>query len=193
MDLPIDKKEVRHVLQVLELAKQSIIKKDAFTLKELSNQTIHCSCTFQDTGSIDLAILIYSLSKLIERSDDQRIKNWPKLVDNISKIFDLAAHSLKNNNYKKYEKRLETALDMLKSSSVNLKPYIEEVIRKASINKASKIYEHGISLGQTSKLLGITQWELSEYTGQRSKIDDVPHGKAIDQKSWAKMTLEFFS
>ncbi|MEM2462826.1 MAG: hypothetical protein QXD71_01515, partial [Candidatus Pacearchaeota archaeon] len=36
---------------------------------------------------------------------------------------------------------------------------------KAAINKASRIYEHGISRAETARLLGITQWELAEYVG----------------------------
>jgi predicted transcriptional regulator len=79
----------------------------------------------------------------------------------------------------------------LSSLSVNLKPYIEEVMRKASINKASKIYEHGISLGQTANLLGISQWELSEYTGQTS-IADTNYNNTINTKKRAQMAMEFF-
>jgi predicted transcriptional regulator len=73
-----------------------------------------------------------------------------------------------------------------------MKPYIQEVLRKASINKASKIYEHGISLGQTAQLLGITQWELSEYSGQ-TNVSDNDYNKTLDIKKRAKMALEFFS
>ena len=63
-------------------------------------------------------------------------------------------------------------------------------MRKASINKASRIYEHGISLGKTAQLLGITQWELTEYTGQ--KREEKPYG-ALSAKKRAQMALEFFS
>ena len=72
-----------------------------------------------------------------------------------------------------------------------MKPYINEVLRKASINKASRIHEHGISLGQTAKLLGITQWELSEYIG-RKEITDRRYSQTINTKIRAKMAMEFF-
>ena len=41
-------------------------------LKDLSNQTIHDSTTFQDQEAIEIAVLIYSLSKIYEK---------PKAVD----------------------------------------------------------------------------------------------------------------
>ena len=75
--------------------------------------------------------------------------------------------------------------------SISLKPYIHEVLRKASINKASKIHEHGISLGQTANLLGITQWELSEYVG-RKEITDRKYSQTINTRVRAKMAMEFF-
>ena len=49
-----------------------------------------------------------------------------------------------------------------------LKEYIQEVFRKAYINKASRIYEHGISRAETAGLLGVTQWELAEIRSHPS-------------------------
>ena len=73
----------------------------------------------------------------------------------------------------------------------HLKQYIQDVFKKAAINKGSKIYEHGLSLEHTAKLLGTSQWELSEYIGQ--KHFDVQQVQTIDIKERAKMALEFFS
>jgi len=72
-----------------------------------------------------------------------------------------------------------------------MREIIQEVLRKASINKASKIYEHGLSLAKTSKLLGITQWELSEYVGGKDNMQ-VNLNKTIDAKARAQMAMEFF-
>ena len=87
---------------------------------------------------------------------------------------------------------MEQARKSVTVVSINLKPYIEEVLRKASINKASKIYEHGLSMGKTAKLLGISEWELAEYTGQ-TRMADLPQNVTMGEKERAKMALEFFS
>ena len=61
------------------------------------------------------------------------------------------------------------------------------MFRRARINKASRIYEHGISLAQTAELLGITQWELMKYLGQTKiadKFDD--EIKVIDRLEHAR-------
>ena len=129
-------------------------------------------------------------SKLIERDDYQKIKNWDSFVKKFNALLDLAADAVSKENQEAYEKHLEKARKTLESTSINLKPYIQSVLRKASINKASKLHEHGISLEHTSKLLGVTQWELAEYAGHKAK--DTPLNTTIDVKQRAQMALEFF-
>ena len=90
-----------------------------------------------------------------------------------------------------YEKELVRARESLSGMSVNLKIYVQEVLRKASINKGAKLYEHGLSLGKTSELLGITKWELAEYTSQK-QTQEINY-QTINIKTRAKMALDFFS
>ena len=187
-----NEEEIEHLINVLKEAQKALSHEDSLTLKELSNQTIHCATAIQDEGSITSAVLIYTLSKLIERKEYIHIKNWNKFVKRINSFLALAEKALREKNYEAYERHLEAARKSLILISVNIKPYIQEVLRKASINKASKIYEHGLSLGKTAKLLGVTQWELAEYTGQ-SRISDIPASITESEKVRAKMALEFFS
>ena len=73
-----------------------------------------------------------------------------------------------------------------------MKKNIQDVFRKASVNKASRIYEHGISMGKTAKLLGITMWELADYAG-KTGISDVSESKTLDVKSRIKLAMEMFT
>lgn len=184
--------EAEHLINVISAAKENLILHDTERLVELSNQTIHTASSHQDEGCITLAVIIYTLSKLIERKDFEKIKNWERFVKRFNSFMDLAIVSLKEDKEEKYHKYLEMARKTLASISINLKPYIKEVLRKAAINKASKIYEHGISMGKTAKMLGITNWELSEYTGQKN-ISDNPFNESINVKKRAEIALEFFS
>ena len=185
-------KEAGHIIEVLDSTLVALKDEDAAKLKALSNETIHNASVYQDPGNISVAVLVYALSKLIERSDFKQIKNWNKFIKKINLFFSLAISALKQDNFNKYEDYLAQARKSINSISINLKPYIEEVLRKASINKASKIYEHGISLGQTAKILGITQWELSEYAGQ-TRAPDISYDITLDVQKRAKLAMEFFS
>ena len=184
--------EVEHLITVLESTKQALQENNLLALKDLSNQTIHCAATIQDEGSITIAVLVYSLSKLIERKDHMNIKNWDQFSKKIKSFLSLAVLALEEKKFDKYIDYLGNARKSLNTVSSNLKPFIQEVIRKAAINKASQIYKHGISLEKTANLLGITQWELAEYTGQ-TKVAETNYNITIDVKKRAKIALEFFS
>ena len=73
----------------------------------------------------------------------------------------------------------------------DFKKDIEEVFRKASINKAAKIYEHGISMEQTADLLGLTLFELATYSGQ--KISEVGQSQTGSVKERIKLAMNFFN
>ena len=184
--------EVEHLIELIRLTKENLIKKDSEKLRMLSDQTVHQASTHQDEGCITLAVLIYTLSKLIERRDYDKIRNWDRFTKKFVAFMNLAAVALKEGKEESYNKYLEMCRKSISSISVNLRPYIHEVLRKASINKASKIYEHGVSMGKTAKMLGVTQWELSEYTGQK-QIADNPYNESISVKKRSEMAMEFFS
>lgn len=184
--------EVGHVIDVLTRAKHALQDEDAAQLRTLSDTTIHSASVYQHTDYILVAVIIYSLSKIIERKDKLRIKNWQQFVREINSLLELAASSLQRGKQKQFIKFLQKAKYCIENASSDLRPMIEEVLRKASINKASKIYEHGLSLAKTTKLLGVTPWELSEYIGEKEN----PHmhlNKTIDIKSRIAMAMEFFS
>lgn len=187
----IEEKEVPHLINVLKETRDALAQNDSLKLKELSNQTIHSAAAYQDEGNIISAVLIYALSKIIERKPYLDIHRWDKFVQKISSSFKLAESALEARNFDAYDKYMEQARKATILLSVNIKPYIEEVFRKASINKASKIYEHGVSMGKTARLLGITEWELSEYTGQ-TNVADVPQSISMGTKERLKIAMELF-
>jgi len=187
----IPQKEISHLVNIIHQTKVALLEKNAAQLKDLSNNTVHNACNYQDSASITIAVLIYTLSKLVERQDFSRFKNWDLFVKKFNSYLNLAIISLEEENFNKYEEYISLARKCIESQSISLKPYIQEVMKKASINKGGKIYEHGLSLEQTSKLLGITQWELADYVGSRTS--DNRSLRTIDAKKRAKMALEFFS
>ena len=76
--------EAKHTIEVLEKVIKAIKNEDALALKELSNMTIHTASAAQDTGSITIAVLVYTLSKIIERKHSLKIKNWNVFIRRIN-------------------------------------------------------------------------------------------------------------
>jgi hypothetical protein len=183
--------EKEHLITVLEDARHAFKSGNSLKLQHLSDQTIHSSSIYQHTDYIITAVIIYTLSKILARKEKAKIKGWDKFVRKTEGFFALAIKAVKDGNSKAFVDNLERIKKSITNISVALKPFTEEVIRKASINKASRIYEHGISLEKTAKLLGVTQWELADYIGQKN-ISDSNH-LTVNEKRRAQMAMEFFS
>src|SRR3989338_3265419 len=98
----MEKEECENAINVIEKSTKALRNKDMLALKELSDHTIHSSCRFQDSQSITLAVIIYALSKLVERGDFSKIKNWEKFVKKFNGTLKLAVIALNENNEDKY-------------------------------------------------------------------------------------------
>ncbi len=186
-----DKKEMQHIVSVLRQTKYALKEADAFSLQQLSDQTIHSATIQQHTDFITIAVLLYALNKMVARHDKIKIKRWDSLVNKLSNEIDKSIAELERRDVEEFARHLEHIKDLLIDFSPSAKQDIQEVLRKAAVNKAARIYEHGISLHQTAHLLGITQWELADYIGQRSIFDN-PFNATIDVEKRARMAEDFF-
>ena len=99
--------------------------------------------------------------------------------------------ALEKNNLDKFREEIHFVTKLIDNLNGNLKIYISEVFRKAQINKASRIYEHGISMEKTAKILGISVWELAEYAGQ-TRIADINLSVTLPIKERIKNAEEIF-
>lgn len=178
--------EKENILEIFEETKEAIEKENISRLKELSNQTIHTASITQDPDNIAVAVIVYALSKIIERGYHKH----PKWDNEVILAIDKIIITLHKDDEEGFKQNLAFIRSSINKLSGNLKSYIREVFRKASINKASKVYEHGISLEKTAKLLGITMFELADYAGQ--KVTDIPFSKTMDTQSRIKLARGMF-
>lgn len=185
-------KEVDNILRILEETKKAIGTGNYGKIKNLSDQTVNTASLTQDPDNIAVAVIVYSLSKILERPKYRRLPGWNKFHKVILDSLNKSIVDIKKGDESKFRKDFELIRKAIGNLSGRLKDYIQEVFRKAQINKASKIYEHGISLEQTAKLLGITMFELANYAGTQD-IPDTPEAKTMNPQSRVKLAMEMFS
>jgi len=183
--------ERRNIIDILKKAKQAIAKGDVLTLKNLSSRTVHSASIYKDPDSIAIAVVIYALSKILEREKYRSYKEWPALFRVIEESIEKSIRALENKKIKEFREALSQIRKAVSSLSGHLRTYILEVFRKAQVNKASRIYEHGISASETAKLLGITRFELAEYVG-RTGIADVALSITTPIKERIKFARKLF-
>ena len=184
-------KEEENVLRILKETRMAIEKNDSFMIKGLSNQTINTSSLTQDADNIAVAVIVYSLSKIIERQDYRQLPGWKKFYTNILLYMNKSIKDIENKNYELFRNDFKMIRGSIENLSGKLKRYIKEVLRNAEINKASRLYEHGISMEQTASLLGVTLYELADYVG-RTGIPDAPENKTMNTKERIKLAMGMF-
>ncbi len=183
--------EKENVLRILQEARTAVKEDNSIKLKELSNQTIHTASITQDADNIAVAVAVYSLSKIVERREYRNFPGWKDFYKTVMLCIDDSINAIKKNDDKKLKDSLMLIRKSVSKLSGKLKNYIQDVFRKAEINKASKIYEHGISMEKTASLLGITMFELASYAGQKPD-GEAPLSKTIDVKTRIKTAMDMF-
>ena len=172
------------ILAVIDKAMDALSSQDFISLSELSNHTIHDASIYQEDDPLTLAVVMYALSKVIQRSMEQG-QTPPAPVAMLKR----ARNALSDNDDNSYRAAIKQLLRTIVSQDSQLKLYIQDVIQKAKIKKATKMHEHGISIARTAELLGISQWELQEYVGQSAR-DGFDDERALKRLSQARLALK---
>ncbi|MDI3543939.1 MAG: hypothetical protein PWQ28_220 [Candidatus Woesearchaeota archaeon] len=159
--------EKEHVVRILEEALSSIENNNIEKIKEISNETIHSASIHQDKVSINLAIVLYSSSKLMER-----VKNRSQLRG-ISALIKKMLQSLKEDKKERFEKELEGLIRLINNLDRKFAKYVEDVLSQAKVRKGAQIYRHGISLGQVADILDVSLWDLMSYIGNAKIVEDI--------------------
>ncbi len=159
-------------------------EKDTQELKELSNHTIHNASVFQDDCSVSVAVVVYALSKIIERNPEKL--DYNKFL----KILEKARKSAADNEDNNFSLSIKVLFSEISRIDSKLNAYMQEVINEAQIKKGCKLCEHGLSTAKASQLIGVSQWELMKYLGNTSLNE---HSAGIDVKARVKFARGLFS
>ena len=152
------------ILNSLNRAIAYLDNKDVTQLKGLSNFTIHNASIYQDEDSINCAIILYALSKIISQEGYEVKKN-------VRPYLEKMVSSLIENDFIKYSQKAKELIDIIAKISDKMQLYIEKVIDNAQLKKGAVVYEHGISLARAAEITGTSVWELASYVGKTKSID----------------------
>jgi len=181
----------RDILNVLTSVEEAIVLRDAERIKEMSNHVIHSASIFQDKYTVTVAVLVYALSKIMDKEREQKYEKvtYKEFLEKIQDYLEEAINSLRKGNLPFFEMRLRSISHEIYEFDKNFSQYMQYVIQKAKIKKAIKIYEHGISLGTVAELLGVSEWELMEYGG-KTRVHEHPATITLTPKERMKKIKE---
>ncbi len=157
-------------LSVIAEARRAVEAHDVSLLKELSDHTLHNTTIFQDPVSINTAILTYALYKTILH--DQ----LP--VGRILPLLKRIEDALLSEDEDRILKAYRHAFSILKRE---MRSSILQVMQHAAMQKARKVYEHGLSLAQAAALMHTSLWDIIRYVGL-TPVHEVETGRDILQR-----------
>jgi len=185
-------KEADNILRIFIETRQALNEGNSFKIKQLSNQTTHSATISQDPDNIIVAVLVYAISKIIERENYKNLEGWDEFYYNLLKNWDSAIKSLEKKDIEEFRTILGKIRNSINRIGGNMKEYIQDIFLKSQINKAFKIYEHGLSAETTAELLGVSLWDLASYIGQ-SSISEGNLNQGIPVEKRIKTAEEFFA
>jgi len=183
-------KESGNILRILKETRTALHENDSYKIKQLSNQTIHTATIYQDPDNILIAVLVYAVSKIIEREHYKEMPGWDKFYSALTTNLDKGIVFLEKNELEGFRNSMGRIRNSINDLN-GLKQYIKDVFEKAQINKAFKIYEHGLSSEQTAALLGVSLWDLSSYIGQ-STVHDTKINETMPVRQRVKIAEDIF-
>ncbi len=184
--------ERENILKIFQETKEAVLKGDSAKIKNLSDQTTNSASLTHDPDNIAAAVIVYSLSKIIEREDYKKLPGWDKFYKIYLESIDKIIEAIKKEDDKGYRESIKEIRKGIGQLSGKLKERIQEVFRDASINKASRIYEHGTSMERTARLLGVTLYELASYAGEKEEETEIQKTRTIDVRTRIKNAMEIF-
>jgi len=183
--------EAENILRIMKESREALEKKDSYKLKVLSDQTLHTATIYQDADNLVVAVLAYSIAKIVERESYQRLEGWDIFYNALIKNMDAAILSLETGDYTKFMDYLGKIRNSINKIEGDLSNYIRDIFYKAQVNKAFKLYEHGLSAEQTASILGVSLWDLATYIGQTT-VSESHLNEAIPVKDRIKLAESFF-
>lgn len=183
--------EADNIIRILTEAKDAVEKRDSYKLKTLSDQTIHSATIYQDADNVIVAVVVYSLAKIMERDKYREMDGWNMFYKTTMTNLDLGVKYASSGDFEKFLISMGKIRNSINEIKGDLSGYIRDVFYKAGINKAFKLYEHGLSSEKTADLLGVSLWDLAGYIGQ-SSVSESHLNEALPITQRVKIVEGFF-
>jgi hypothetical protein len=145
--------------------------------EEITNELIQ---EFSQEGA-ELAILSYLLSKILTKRRFEE-EHEDIVLDKLNAICKAG----KDQDLAKSIRELNDVVLEMESQD---KRYVIDILTKARIKIASKLYAKGVSLGVVSRSFGIPQQEIMSYSGKTMMFDRLK--EEIDVKKRLRTASEF--
>ena len=157
---------------MIERLRNAFKSRKASDLKKISNAAIEQAAMSEDRDMVSIPLISYCLYKLLSKEHMEKQESWNRFLENVDKDLDEAVEIAKRGEplVGILEKEIIHDIAQIDDSYGN---YAKDIVYKARIKQASRIYAMGISLSTAIALTGADKMESYGYVGT-TKIHDRP-------------------
>jgi len=178
-------------MKTLEKLRNAFKRKNISALKKISNRAIEQAALTEDPDLVNISLISYALYKLVSKPHILKTEQWKRFVADIDEDFEEAIQLKGQGKSIKgiLEKDIIADISEIDSALGN---YARDIIEKARVKQASRIYAMGLSLDKAIYLTRADRFQLLQYIGS-TVIHDRPYTKTksvIDRYKKTKEILE---
>ena len=156
--------------------------KSELGLREAANDAIAQAAFENDSKKAEIAVISYSLGKLLSKAHFQRSKNWPRVADSILREINEAVSLARSDEFGLLEKKLSSVVSTVAKVDFEFGNYWQNLIEKARVKQASSAYALGLSLSQACGLTCCDKQALFNYIGFTKMHEETPVLKNISER-----------
>lgn len=146
-------------------------KQEIAGLRKLGSGLGETALVENETLFVEIAVLAYSASKLLEKAHFQQAPAWKKGFPKIVEAVRGALFASAGGRASTVSKKIASANSEIERVSSSAGRFQTSVLQKARIKTGADIYAHGASLGRACELSGAPKEELQPYLGNTKLAD----------------------
>lgn len=150
---------------------------DISSLRKTSNKCTKLLAIEAKKGMLELAIVAYSLAKVLEKPHLRKTEKWDEFISKTQKKLKECVYYAKEGREEAFERCIEELEKELAETEARDKRYVKDVLFKARIKIGSTLYAQGFSLGNAAALVGVSKRDIASYAGKTMISDRA--GKTI--------------
>jgi RNA polymerase-interacting CarD/CdnL/TRCF family regulator len=161
------------MIDVLDHVKDALERQDVNDLSEWSDHIIHTAAIYREQHAIYIAMIAYSLAKVVEKQKVKReySNEWGSFIGSTKELIEKTIAVLEKRDMGAADNFIKDVLKKIVDFDAAFSEYAQHVLEFSKIQKGTKIYEHGLSLSAVAEMLGISKWELMRKVGERKTPD----------------------
>lgn len=152
--------DLQQALQILEQRED----KDIEELGKLSDHAVQDVALYKDLELVSITVLLYSLYKVGMNLSKEDYRD-------VLKELKSAQDTLQQGALGRYNRYIQSLFQLVKKSNAKIKEHLDDVMQAARIKKGTSLLQRGLSIGQAAGIMGLSNWDLQQYAGKTTALE----------------------